>query len=167
MNGTVVGSPQIRMLGTRRMQCKDIPDEVFLGAVLRTPASDGTLNPASWRMRWNVHAELEATIGFVPDNLLLAKARKLIAAKKLGGCPCGCRGDYHLPCGQSYCCGGVATAVTEYGELKAAVVAGVEAHRSHLPRLFRGRDGIWRCPACDPPGLRERLANLIRGWRRR
>lgn len=104
MNAVLNQAPQVRMFGDRRMQCKDIPDGVFLGAVLRTTAVDGTLNPASWRMRWNVHAELEATIGFVPERLLLAKARKLMGAGKLGGCPCGCRGDYHLPCGQSYCC---------------------------------------------------------------
>lgn len=95
--------PQIRMIGDRRMQCKDIPDETFLDAVRRTPACDGTLNPESWRMRWNVHEELERVLGPIPENLLLAKARKLMAARKLGGCPCGCRGDYHLPCGQPYC----------------------------------------------------------------
>lgn len=93
--------PSIRLIGGRRMQCKDIPDQVFLDAVARTPASDGTLQPESWRMRWNVHAELEETIGPVPENLLVAKARKLMAAGKLGGCPCGCRGDYHLPCDQA------------------------------------------------------------------
>jgi hypothetical protein len=27
-----------------------------------------------------------------------------MTAHKLGGCDCGCRGDYHLPCGQMYCC---------------------------------------------------------------
>ncbi len=98
--GVVASSrpPQIRMFGDRRMQCKDIPDHVFLGAMLRTLAVDGTLKPTSWRMRWHVHAELEQTIGFVPENLMLAKARKLMAAGKMHGCPCGCRGDYHLPC---------------------------------------------------------------------
>lgn len=95
--------PAIRLINGRRMQCKDIPDEAFLDAVRRTPACDGTLTPESWRMRWNVHAELERVLGPIPENLLLAKARKLMAARKLGGCPCGCRGDYHLPCGQMYC----------------------------------------------------------------
>lgn len=99
-----VPPPQIRMVGDRRMQCKDIPDDVFLDAVRRTPAVDDSLDPSSWRMRWSVHEELERVLGFVPERLLLAKARKLMAAKRLGGCPCGCRGDYHLPCGQLYCC---------------------------------------------------------------
>lgn len=84
----------IRFVNGRRMQCKDIPDSVFLAAVRRTPGLGG---PSNWRMRWDVHAELEEALGTIPENLLLAKARKLCDAGKLGGCPCGCRGDYHLP----------------------------------------------------------------------
>jgi hypothetical protein len=75
------------------MQCKDIPDVVFLDAVRRTPGT----SCAMWRMSWDVEAALEEVIGPIPGNLFLAKARKLCAAGKLGGCPCGCRGDYHLP----------------------------------------------------------------------
>jgi hypothetical protein len=78
----------------RRMQCKDIPDELFLAAVRRTSGLGG---PSNWRMSWDVHTELETAIGPVPENLFRAKARKLCDAGKLGGCPCGCRGDYHLP----------------------------------------------------------------------
>lgn len=52
----------------------------------------------------------------------------------------------------------------EYAELEAAFLAAVEAHETHPPRLYRGRDGIWRCPACDPPGLRERIVNLLASW---
>jgi hypothetical protein len=57
-----------------RLQCKDIDDEVFMGAVRRTfpvTASGG------WRTRWDVLAELESSVGPVPGNLLLAKARQL------------------------------------------------------------------------------------------
>jgi hypothetical protein len=92
----------IRMVGGRRMQCKDIPDEVFLDAVRRAG------KPGSWRMRWNVQTELEKALGPIPENLLLAKARKLMAAGKMGGCDCGCRGDYHPAdeCNdRQYCCG--------------------------------------------------------------
>jgi hypothetical protein len=95
--------PNIRLIDGRRMQCKDIPDEAFLDAVRRAPGTSAM----NWRMRWDVHAELEEAIGSVPVNLLLAKARKLIGAGKMGGCPCGCRGDWHLPegCDASNCCG--------------------------------------------------------------
>lgn len=97
-------SPTIRMIGTRRMQCKDIPDEIFLDAVVRTRAVDGSFEPHRWRMRWLVQETLEKILGPIPENLMLAKARKLIFANKLGGCECGCRGDYHIPCQYEFCC---------------------------------------------------------------
>lgn len=83
----------IRLIDGRPMQCKDIPDSVFLGAVKRTPEA----NAEHWRLSWHVQEELEATIGPVPYKLFLAKARRLCDRHLLGGCPCGCRGDYHLP----------------------------------------------------------------------
>lgn len=95
--------PTIRMVGDRRMQCKDIPDRVFLDAVRR---ARGTAN-CGWRPRWEVHVELELAVGMVPENLLLAKARGLIRRRLMGGCACGCRGDWH-PVDEcqvgSYCC---------------------------------------------------------------
>ena len=51
----------------------------------------------SWRMSWNVEAELATVVGPVPYNLFLAKARKLCDRELLHGCPCGCRGDFHPP----------------------------------------------------------------------
>ena len=95
--------PTIRMIGDRRMQCKDIPDEVFLDAVRRAPGS----KYCGWRNSWEVHAELEATIGPVPEKLLIAKARVLIARRLMGGCGCGCRGDWHPAADctdRKYCC---------------------------------------------------------------
>ncbi|MFJ8146544.1 hypothetical protein ACIQ6R_15955 [Streptomyces sp. NPDC096048] len=81
----------IRMVGDRRMQCKDIPDEAFIDAVRRAG------EPGSWRMSWKVESELAAVVGPVPYNLFLAKARRLCGRKLLHGCPCGCRGDFHPP----------------------------------------------------------------------
>lgn len=61
-----------------------------------------------------------------------------------------------------------------FTQLKAAYAAAVEAHKTHRPRLYRGADGIYRCPQCDPPSLRERMAtwweravDAVRGRRRR
>jgi hypothetical protein len=92
----------IRLVDGRRMQCKDIPDEAFIDAVRRTP---GTAS-GNWRMRWNVQDALEFIVGPVPENLFLAKARRLFAKGLLGGCDCGCRGDYHFPeeCNAYNCC---------------------------------------------------------------
>ncbi|MEU6233816.1 hypothetical protein [Kitasatospora sp. NPDC047058] len=87
------------------MQCKDIPDGVFLDAVRRSPAVGGV----GWRMSWDVHAALEFLVGPVPVNLFYAKARKLIARGLLGGCACGCRGDFHITadCTGGQCCCGI------------------------------------------------------------
>lgn len=87
------------------MQAKDIPDAVFLDAVRRTPGTSDRLDDGAWRMRWNVKAMLESALGHViPEKVFLAKARKLMARALLGGCDCGCRGDYHLPVAQGSCC---------------------------------------------------------------
>lgn len=84
-----------------RMQCKDIPDAAMLEAVRRAPGI--------WRLSWDVHDELEELVGPAPPRLFRAKIAKLIARGLLGGCACGCRGDFHLPeeCGSSVCCGPV------------------------------------------------------------
>lgn len=86
-----VEQPAIRLVGDRPTQCKDIPDAVFLDAIRRTPAT-GSLG---WRLRHEVHRELEASIGALPEKLFLAKARQLEKRGLLGGCTCGCRGDWH------------------------------------------------------------------------
>ncbi|MFG3170555.1 hypothetical protein [Streptomyces sp. NPDC048200] len=94
--------PALRFVGERRMQCKDISDAVLIGAIRRTkPVTTG-----GWRMLGHVRDELEATIGWVPRNLLMAKLRKVCDTGQVGGCPCGCRGDFHLPedCGDPGCC---------------------------------------------------------------
>ena len=95
--------PTIRLVDGRRMQCKDIPDAVLLDAIRRSPGTSSQ----NWRMRWDVQAELEVVVGPVPENLFLAKMRRLLARGLVGGCDCGCRGDYHLPeeCGDpGRCC---------------------------------------------------------------
>lgn len=83
------------------MKAADIADDVFLAAVTATDP----MGPAiAWRSRWAVHETLQQQLGAeIPEKLFQAKARKLVLKKKLHGCPCGCRGDYHLP-GQGSCC---------------------------------------------------------------
>lgn len=74
------------------MKAADIPEAVFLDAVRTTEPVGG------WRMRWDVHAEMERRLGPIPVKVAMAKARILIdQAHTLHGCSCGCRGDYHLP----------------------------------------------------------------------
>ncbi|MFD7995539.1 hypothetical protein [Streptomyces mexicanus] len=83
-------SESIRYINGRPMQCKDIPDLMFLEAV-REATETSTANV------WKVQELLENVMGPIPWNLLLAKARRLIAAGKLTGCACGCRGDFAVP----------------------------------------------------------------------
>ncbi|MFB7114103.1 hypothetical protein [Streptomyces sp. NPDC056291] len=74
-----------------RLQCKDIPDATFLDAVRASPAG-----VVGWRTRFDVHEKVEEAIGQeIPTNLLMAKARRLESRGLLGGCTCGCRGDWH------------------------------------------------------------------------
>jgi hypothetical protein len=86
------------------MQCKDIPDETFLDAVRSAPPSAAI----GWRNRWDVHQALEELTGIdIPEKLLMAKARRLESRGLLGGCTCGCRGDWHPSdaCDDpTYCC---------------------------------------------------------------
>ncbi|MCX4886064.1 hypothetical protein [Streptomyces sp. NBC_00847] len=82
----------LRYVDGRLMQCKDIPDAAFVDAVRARAAGS-----AHWAMAWDVLEELEETVGPVPRNLFFAKARRLVARGLIGGCPCGCRGDFHVP----------------------------------------------------------------------
>lgn len=96
-------SEAIRLIDGRRMQCKDIPDAAFVAAVRQGRRSLAN----AWAHAWDVHTELEAAVGPVPVNLFYAKARRLVARGLIGGCPCGCRGDFHPPedCGDpEHCC---------------------------------------------------------------
>ncbi len=62
----------------------------------------------------------------------------------------------------------------EMAFLREAYLAGVEAHKSHRPRLYRGADGMYRCTECYPPGVVravawwwERAVDAVRERRRR
>lgn len=79
-------------MSSGRVQCKDIDDELFLQAVINVMRPHGTA------IVWDLEEELPKVLGWesIPDHLILAKAKKLIAAGKLDGCACGCRGDFSL-----------------------------------------------------------------------
>lgn len=59
----------------------------------------GQGNPAGWVNRRDVEEHWPD----IPPKVLLAKARSLLKRGLLGGCGCGCRGDFHIPLS---CCGG-------------------------------------------------------------
>lgn len=71
-------------------QCKDISDDAFLRAVSVAYAERGIAT------RWDVARILEEAYGEIPEKVVIAKSRKLIRSGKIGGCGCGCRGDYTI-----------------------------------------------------------------------
>ena len=69
------------------MKAADLDTEVFMNAV--DQAAGGAF--AFW---WEVAAVLRLRYPDVPEKVVLAKGRKLIRRGVLGGCSCGCRGDW-------------------------------------------------------------------------
>jgi hypothetical protein len=69
------------------LRCKDIPDLPILELLAK--------NPTQWHnwcwTEWNV---TEAMPPGIPPKLALAKMRRMIRRGVVGGCPCGCRGDF-------------------------------------------------------------------------
>jgi len=65
-------------------QAKDISDEMFLTEMRRVR------HPWGWTTRWNMELPY-------PEKVVLAKAASLIRRKVIGGCACGCRGDFREP----------------------------------------------------------------------
>jgi hypothetical protein len=92
------------------VQCKDIPDLVFLAAidtVIQERTDPGYVIP-SWASRWDVATVLAGRPDLVgtgyatqdwpgiPPKLLLAKAKRLVLRHLIDGCFCGCRGDFEI-----------------------------------------------------------------------
>lgn len=93
-------------------KCSDIPDAWFLRAVDAAikARSRREGRQAIWASRWETAAVLAgyldaadwvATTDYpdYPQNLIRAKARKLIRQGLLSGCACGCRGDFEVTAG--------------------------------------------------------------------
>lgn len=66
-------------------QYKDIPDYLFLGAIETARTLRG--------LPREVTDEIQERM---PENLIRAKALKLIKRGLIDGCACGCRGDFSL-----------------------------------------------------------------------
>ena len=72
------------------MQCKDIPEKPVLEFLA---GLDGRW--ANWFGDEYENSVTRAMPG-VPAKLVVAKMRQMIRKGVVGGCPCGCRGDYVL-----------------------------------------------------------------------
>ena len=72
------------------MQCKDIPDEPILRFLAQ--------RPGVWH-NWYFGDELDVRQAMprdLPEKLVLGKMRMLMKRGLVGGCPCGCRGDFEI-----------------------------------------------------------------------
>lgn len=75
------------------MQCKDIPDELILKFLSEYQGQ--------WTCLW--YGKLEGVVDLyyafptgTPEKLIRSKMKKLHKKGLVGGCPCGCRGDFEI-----------------------------------------------------------------------
>lgn len=73
------------------MKAADIPDDMMIAAVRMN--ARGPLGRAT---RDSVTAEIRLRLGEVPEQVVRAKHRSMVRRKILGGCWCGCLGDWHV-----------------------------------------------------------------------
>ena len=78
------------MRSVTRLHCKDIPDRPILELLAQKPGVFHT-----W-CDWEGTDVKVAMPPGVPHKLARAKMGMLIKRKLVAGCPCGCRGDYHI-----------------------------------------------------------------------
>ena len=78
------------------MKASDIPDEEILGFIRDCNEGRGPNSP-SYRpgeKRWCFTWDLEERFPDFPYKVILAKCRGLHKRGLIGGCTCGCRGDF-------------------------------------------------------------------------
>ena len=76
-------------MGTRKPKASDIPDATVLAVI--------DANAPRWTMVHEVFNAIVADRPEMPFKVVQAKIRQMIANKRLGGCGCGCRGDFSRP----------------------------------------------------------------------
>lgn len=139
-----------------RMQAKDITTLAFVQAVVIV----GARTRCRMTSRWNVRSVLAGHPEHVddytvpheypglPDKVVLAKARQLLKASIIDGCPCGCRGDYDLMPDVADALGLVA--MPDIGGGWHAPY-GIWVPPEAVPKLVRRRDGQRALTAASPP----------------
>lgn len=86
------------MIGTKRLQCKDIPDEPILRFLDGPHVGWYVPGWATWQGGDPLppNSVLRAMPPGTPEKLARAKMARLIDRGWVDGCSCGCRGDYRL-----------------------------------------------------------------------
>lgn len=76
------------------MKCSDIPDQAIYDAINRTLDENSAKHNTEITMAiiWDIFDLFPE----FPAKLVRAKLDKMVRAGKLGGCTCGCRGDFEI-----------------------------------------------------------------------
>jgi hypothetical protein len=69
------------------MQAKNISDDVILEAIKAS-----ALRTSGWAHLWHIQETLSA----FPPKVVRAKLKSMIRRQVIGGCACGCRGDFEI-----------------------------------------------------------------------
>lgn len=82
---------------TRAMKTKEIPDHLLLELLAQRQGSWAFLHE-SGELSWPGEGKTVVTFARapVPRKLMLSKFRSLHKRGFVGGCPCGCRGDFEI-----------------------------------------------------------------------
>jgi hypothetical protein len=87
-----------------RWQAKDIDDAFFLRCVEHAstdpnppvPWASSDRTPYAHFPHWTNRHTMQCLMPIFPPEVILAKASALMRRGLLGGCDCGCRGDFEL-----------------------------------------------------------------------
>lgn len=74
----------------KAIQAKHLSEEAILEVLQR--------NPGRWHTHWQGHetSVCDPTHPDAPEKVLLAKLAAMARRGLIKGCPCGCRGDWHV-----------------------------------------------------------------------
>lgn len=71
------------------ISAKDIPDEKALDAIRSTKGKWGVPD-------WSMTGDIQANLNQYPPKVVLAKLKSLVKRQVIGGCACGCKGNFYI-----------------------------------------------------------------------
>ncbi len=70
------------------MKASDVPEDTVIALIRELGAS----NAAKWAFLWDIQGRLPQ----FPPKVVKAKLAAMVKRGVIGGCGCGCRGDFHI-----------------------------------------------------------------------
>jgi len=87
---------QLERQGWDPMQAKDVNDLEVLRVIAELMRIEWRKRPSEDEYLWTCTRDIAARFPAVPEKIMLAKLAALVRRKLIGGCACGCRGDFYL-----------------------------------------------------------------------